>query len=160
MLFLVNSNHGFSNVHLAVAYTFLEKYHSVRLPFKKLRERVERVGRAGVGESPSAHTVSLHQPPGDGSSPPQRQDGLGAAENMILPLGLEGIRYQTENLWCPATQRNHPARKIINEVDLALLVMERMIKSATDAVRDAERLYVGLSLSTLEHFAARKSWEK
>lgn len=68
VLFLANSNYGYSNVHLATAYALLEKHPSTKLhfgTFEKMRARIHRVEQAGASASPGAQPISVHLLPSD-----------------------------------------------------------------------------------------------
>lgn len=174
ILFLVNSNHGYSNVHLATAYALLEKHPSVELhfgTFEKMRSRVERVSKTGASASasPSAQPISFHVLPSDDYLTALAAQGVhSTAENMIVPPGLVGSRYQAKNLrwiFSPWAQEDHLAiyrtcRELIDEIDPALVVLDPIFRPAIEATQDTNRLYTVLSPMTFEVFFTDQPWGK
>ena len=172
VLFFVNSNHGFSNVHLATAYALLEKHPTVKLhfaTFEKMRLRVERVEKAGAAVSPDAQPISFHLLPADDYITALAARGVhSTVENMIVPPGLAGTQYRDKSLrwiFAPWTAEDHLAiyracRGLIDEIDPAVVVLDPLFRPAAEATQDANRLYTTLSPNSFEHFLADQPWGK
>lgn len=172
VLFFVNSNHGYSNVHLATAYALLEKHPTVKLhfaTFEKMRSRVKRVEMAGAGVSPGAQPISFHLLPADEYITALAARGVhSTAENMIVPPGLAGSRYLDKSLrwiFAPWTAEDHLAiyracRELIDEIDPAVVVLDPIFRPAAEATQDANRLHTTLSPNSFEQFLAVQPWGK
>lgn len=172
-LFLVNSNYGFSNVHLATAYALMEKHPEVKIHFAshgRAIPRVKRVEEAGMAANPAAQPVPMHLLPGVDYEVALREGGIeGFTEDALgIPPGLAGITYKVENLWRilapwePADQLAiyRRCRELIAEIDPAVVVVDPLFDLAIGAVRDTNRLYIVLSSLTLEHFITNQPWLK
>lgn len=171
-LFFVNSNYGFSNVHLATAYALMEKHPEVKLHFAshgRTGPRLQRVEEAGLAANPAAQPIPMHLLPSEDYEVTLRKvvDGFGVGDIMVPP-GVAGVLYQVENLWkilAPWNREDHLAiyrrcRELIDEIDPSVVVMDPMFKPAIEAVRDANRLYAIVSPITFEHFIPDQPWLK
>ena len=172
VLFLVNANHGYTNVHLATAYTLLEQHPAVKLhfgTFEKMRERVKRIEESGALANPEAQEVPFHlMPVAMDYVDAIRSHGIMTPDEMIVPPGLEGNRYLSKNfrwIFAPWLQEDHLAmyrrcRELIDEIDPSLVVLDPMFRPAMEAAQDARRLYAMLSPMTLEEFITLQPWGK
>ena len=172
VLFLVNSNYGFSNVHLATAYALMEKYPEVKLHFashERTGPRLERVEKAGMAANPDAQPIPLHLLPAKDYEVALHEsvfELMGA--DIVIPPGLPGVLFQAEKLWrilAPWAPEDHLAiyrrsRELIDEIDPALVVLDPMFKPAIEAARDANRLQTVVSPMTFEHFIFTQPWLK
>lgn len=169
VLFLVNANHGYTNVHLATAYALLEQHPSVKLHFgtyEKMRGRVRRIEESGAQANPEAQDVPFHLMPAADYIDALRVHGIMSPEEMIVPPGLEGNRYLSKNfrwIFSPWLKEDHLAiyqrcRELIDEVDPSLVVLDPMFMPAREAAQDAKRLYAVLSPMTLEEFITKQPW--
>ena len=171
VLFLVNANHGYTNVHLATAHTLLERHPSVKLhfgTFEKMRERVRRIEESGARANPEAQGVPFHLMPAEDYVDALRTHGIMSLEEMIVPPGMAGNRYLSKNfrwIFSPWLQDDHLAiyrrcRELIDEIDPSLVVLDPMFRPAREAVADAKRLYAVVSPMTLEEFLTNQPWGK
>ena len=171
VLFLVNSNYGYSNVHLATAYSLMENHPSIKLhfgTFETMRAKIQRVEQAGVGASPGAPPISFHNMPSDEYLVARVARGIMAPGDMLIPPGLAGGRYLAKNLrwiFSPWLEDDHLAiyrrcRELIDEIDPSLVVLDNMFRPAMEATQDANRLYAVISPNTLEVSMSVQPWGK
>lgn len=171
VLFLANSNHGYSNVHLATSYALLENHPSVKLhfgTFEKMRARIHRVSQAGANVSPNAQPISFNLLPSAEYLDAVAARGIMAPGDIVIPPGLAGSRYMSKNLrWIlsPWLQEDHlviyrRCKELIEEIDPAVVVLDPMFRPAVEAVQDANRLYAILSPNTVEAFVSLQPWGK
>ena len=170
VLFLVNSNYGYSNVHLATAYALLERHPDVKIHFgsyERMRPRVQRVEAAGASVNPAAQPISFHLLPADEYTVALAARGVHSTiDNMIVPKGLAGNRILTKTLrwiFAPWLQEDHLAiyratRELIDEIDPAVVVLDPVLRPATEAAKDANRLHAVISPMTLEYFITDQPW--
>ncbi|SPO06230.1 uncharacterized protein DNG_08919 [Cephalotrichum gorgonifer] len=171
VLFLSNSNLGYSNVHLATAFALLEKHPSVKIHygmFEKLRPRVERVSEYGKRANPAAQPISIHLLHSEEYIVALKTRGVDPESSLITGPGWAGGAFFHRNFrWVlsPWLQEDHldiyrDCADLINTIDPAVVVLDPILRPAIEATQDADRLYAVLSPNTFETFLKYQPWAK
>ncbi|KAK8088299.1 2-hydroxyacylsphingosine 1-beta-galactosyltransferase [Apiospora hydei] len=167
-LFVVTSDHGLSNVHLATAQGLLERHPHVRLHFASfapLKPRLHRI--SSHSQNPNKHDVQFHLIDGLSVIDTCITHGKNTS-NLIHPRGLAGIAHLCKDmqlLVSPWAGDEHlsiysQVKSIIDEVDPAVVV-DTALRPALDATRDKNRLYAFITPNTLiDNFPAEQPWAK
>jgi hypothetical protein len=149
-LFLVNDQHGLSNVHVATASALLENYPDIEVHFASfpgLKAKLERIAQFAQKTNPEAHIV-FHQLRG-----PSISDALHNAGRNIMdfphPPGTSGISHfctELQYLICPWSAEEHfsiynELETLIDEVDPAVVVLDSIFIPAIEATREKNRRY-------------------
>ena len=103
VLFLTNSEHGLSNVHVATAYALLERHPEVQVhyaSFPSMGRKLERVSRRAQQINPSARSIMYHELPKDLGLIPTTIKAGETPVDLIHPPGLAGVKTVTQyNPW-------------------------------------------------------------
>ncbi|RWA13330.1 hypothetical protein EKO27_g1795 [Xylaria grammica] len=168
-LFLVTSDYGLSNVHVATAHALLERHPHVQLhfgSFAAMAPRLERVS-SSIQRSDKKDIV-FHQLEGLSVG----DSCIAAGKNTsatIHPPGWAGIGQLCKDMQLyisPWSGEEHldiyeQINRIIDTVDPAVVVLDTLFRPAIDATRDKNRLHVIVSPNTLiENFPAEQPWGK
>ncbi|KAI7771398.1 hypothetical protein LZL87_010838 [Fusarium oxysporum] len=160
VLFLTNSEHGLSNVHLATASTLLENYPDIGVHFASfptIEQKLERVSSFAKIKSPNARPIVFHGLKGLTFVQAIAREG----RSFISPPGWRGIATLAEHiqLWIsPWTFEDHvhlykELGSIIDEVDPAIIVLDSWFRPAIDATRKGNRQHAFITPNTLiDHF--------
>uniref|UniRef100_A0A0D2YAK1 Glycosyltransferase sdnJ n=1 Tax=Fusarium oxysporum (strain Fo5176) TaxID=660025 RepID=A0A0D2YAK1_FUSOF len=160
VLFLTNSEHGLSNVHLATASAILENYPDVEVyfaSFSSIEQKLERVSSFAKIKSPHARAIVFHGLTGLTFVQAIAKEG----RSFISPPGWRGIATLAEHiqLWIsPWTFEDHvylykELGSIIDEVDPAVIVLDSWFRPAIDATRKRNRQHAFITPNTLvDHF--------
>ncbi|KAF4966991.1 hypothetical protein FSARC_5399 [Fusarium sarcochroum] len=160
VLFITNSEHGLSNVHLATASALLEKYPDIQIhyaSFPNAKQRVERISSFSREKAPEASDIVFHELKGLTFAQTIIKEG----RSFISPPGWAGIAALTEHiqLWLsPWTSEDHinlvqELDTIIDHVDPAVVVLDVWYRPAIDVTRKKNRQHAFISPNTLvDHF--------
>lgn len=166
-LFLVSSDLGLSNVHVATAQALLERHPHIQLHFGSFAPMASRLERVS-SYSRSKRGIEFHQL--KGSSVIDACHALGKNNsNSIHPPGWAGIGQLCKDMqMCisPWSGEAHLAlyeqiTHIIDTIDPAVVVLDTLFRPAIDATRDRNRLHAIISPNTLsDTFLADQPWSK
>ncbi|KAF4440964.1 2-hydroxyacylsphingosine 1-beta-galactosyltransferase [Fusarium acutatum] len=160
VLFLTNSEHGLSNVHLATASAILENYPDIEVHFASfptIEQKLERVSPFAKIKSPHTEAIVFHGLTGLTFVQAIAKEG----RSFISPHGWRGIATLAEHiqLWIsPWTFEDHlhlykELGSIIDEVDPAVIVLDSWFRPAIDATRKRNRQHAFITPNTLvDHF--------
>ncbi|RGP72018.1 2-hydroxyacylsphingosine 1-beta-galactosyltransferase [Fusarium longipes] len=148
-LFLVNQEHGVSNVLVATASALLEKYPDIEIhfaSFPKLKGKLERVSKFAQRKTPAARDIVFHQLKSPAYAEVIVNAGRGL-DDVPHPPGLAGIAHLCRDmqLWIsPWSADEHlsiyeEVDTIIDEVDPAVVVVDTLFRPGLDATRDKNR---------------------
>ncbi|KAH9892372.1 hypothetical protein F4778DRAFT_318361 [Xylariomycetidae sp. FL2044] len=166
-LFIVTSDHGLSNAHLATAHGLLERHPHIRVhiaSFAPLASRVERLSSYRQGEN--MHKIEFHLIKGTSNVATARSLGM-TQEVSIHPPGWSGIGKMCNNLKLivsPWTAEDHldlynQVSGLIDMINPAVVVLDTLFRPAIDATRNKNRLHAFISPNTLiENFASKQPW--
>jgi hypothetical protein len=170
-LFIISSDYGLTNVHLATAHALLERHPYVKLHFASfapMEPRIERLAAYGKGLDIQNHGIDFHRI--DGLSSIAAVEALGKhTANVMHPPGLLGVAQMCRDMQIflsPWSGEEHLAMyeqigAIIGEVNPAVVVLDTALGPAIDATRDKNRLHAFISPNTLiENFPAEQPWGK
>ncbi|KAL6922729.1 hypothetical protein FSHL1_000003 [Fusarium sambucinum] len=148
-LFLVNQEHGVSNVLVATASAMLENYPDIDIhfaSFPKLKNKLERVSKFAHRKTPSARDIVFHQ-----LQSPSYADVITKAgrslDDIPHPPGPAGISHLCRDiqLWIsPWSADDHfsiyeEVVSLIDEIDPAVVVIDTLFRPGLDATRDKNR---------------------
>ncbi|VTT64519.1 unnamed protein product [Fusarium fujikuroi] len=160
VLFLTNSEHGLSNVHLATASAILENYPDIEVHFASfptIEQKLERITSFAKIKSPHAKSIVFHGFTGLTFVQAIAKEG----RSFISPPGWRGIGTLAKHiqLWIsPWTFEDHvhlykEIGGIIDEVDPAIIVLDSWFRPAIDATRKRNRQHAFITPNTLiDHF--------
>ncbi|KAF4503571.1 sterigmatocystin biosynthesis peroxidase stcC [Fusarium agapanthi] len=160
VLFLTNSEHGLSNVHLATASAILENYPDIEVHFASfpaIEQKLEWVSSFAKIKTPHARTIAFHGLTGLTFVQAIAKEG----RSFISPPGWRGIATLAEHmqLWIsPWTFEDHlhlyeELGSIIDKVDPAVIVLDNWFRPAIDATRTRNRQHAFITPNTLvDHF--------
>ncbi|SCV52105.1 uncharacterized protein FFB14_12417 [Fusarium fujikuroi] len=160
VLFLTNSEHGLSNVHLATASAILENYPDIEVHFASfptIEQKLERITSFAKIKSPHAKSIVFHGFTGLTFVQAIAKEG----RSFISPPGWRGIGTLAKHiqLWIsPWTFEDHvhlykEIGGIIDEVDPAIIVLDSWLRPAIDATRKRNRQHAFITPNTLiDHF--------
>ncbi|PNP77051.1 hypothetical protein FNYG_09664 [Fusarium nygamai] len=166
VLFLTNSEHGLSNVHLATASALLENYPNIEVDFASfstIEQKLEQVSSFAKIKSPHAKSIAFHGLTGPTFVQAIAREG----RSFISPPGWRGIATLAEHmqLWIsPWTFEDHvhlykELGCIIDEVDPAVIVLDSWFRPAIDATRKRHRQHAFITPNTLiDHFLGIQSF--
>ncbi|KAM0246056.1 hypothetical protein ACHAP5_005027 [Fusarium lateritium] len=154
VLFLVNEQHGLSNVHVATASALLENYPAIEVhfaSFPRLKTKLERITQFAQKTNPKAHIV-FHQLQGPSMSDAHHNAGRSVMDFPHSP-GVSGISHfckELQFLICPWSAKEHFAiynelKTLIDEVDPAVIVLDTVLIPAIEATREKKRLYAAIT---------------
>ncbi|CAN8102298.1 unnamed protein product [Discula destructiva] len=168
-LFIVLPHHGLSNVHLATADALLERHPGVQVQFASfpmLEGKVKRISSWGQTKNQEAKPIVFHELPGRGYEDVLCQDnGLCSSDTATMPPGLKGLKtfVKTFSVYVsPWPAKEHlelyqHIRRIIDEVDPAVVVLDTLFAPAMDATRESNRLHSFITPNTLiDNFAGQQ----
>ena len=167
-LFLVNSEHGLSNVHVATAQALLERYPHIQVEFASFAPLGPRLSRVSSYSRKTANVreIAFHQL--DGLSLTHAIVSTGhSADEALHPPGLAGIEFVKRNMQfyiSPWSGEAHLAmyeqvKQILAAVDPAVVVLDTMLRPALDATRDQNRLHAIITPNTLiDNFPTEQPW--
>ncbi|KAG5665551.1 hypothetical protein KAF25_009676 [Fusarium avenaceum] len=149
-LFLVNEQHGLSNVHVATASALLKNYPDTEIhfaSFPRLRAKLERIAQFAQKTNPEAHIV-FHQLQGPSMFDAHRNAGR-TVMGFLHPPGISGISHfckELQFLICPWSAEEHfsiynELKTVIDEVDPAVVVLDTVFIPAVEATREKNRQY-------------------
>ncbi|WYZ43470.1 hypothetical protein EsH8_VI_001169 [Colletotrichum jinshuiense] len=166
VLFLVNVEHGLSNVHVATAFSLIEHHPEVTVHFaswSKLRDRTDKLSAFARKRTPSSPPVVFHELP-----PPNFYDaGKRTSLSLMQPPGIAGNRALSKDMQQLVSPWSGPdylkiykhVSGLIQEIDPAVVVLETFMRPGADATRDANRLYAVLTPNMLsECFGEQQPW--
>ncbi len=175
VLFLVNDHHGFSNVHLATTQGLLELYPEIEIhfaSFPKLGEKFGRLASYARRREPRAKDIIFH--PLDGPSHDEALRSLGEYEpdsdglmGLVSPPGLPGVKKlaaDAQRYLAPWSVEEHfalyeQARRVIDKIDPAVVVLDTIIGPAIEATRSKNRLHAFITPNTLiDNFPGEQPW--
>ena len=151
-LFLVNQEHGVSNVHVATASALLEQYPDIDVhfvSFPKLKKKLQRVSEFAQRKTPSSRGITFHQ-----LKSPAYADVILAAgrslDDVPHPPGPSGISHLCRDmqLWIsPWSAEEHfsiyeEISTFIDEIDPAVVVIDTLFRPGLDITRDKNRQHV------------------
>ncbi|KAM0418643.1 hypothetical protein ACHAPT_012446 [Fusarium lateritium] len=158
-LFLVNQEHGLSNVHIATASALLEKYPDIEVhfaSFHKIAGKLERISNFAQKRVPESQGVFFHQLHG-----PSYADaiiGVGKSlDNIPHPPAIAGIDHFCKDIQLyisPWSAEDHfslyqELQTIIDHVDPAVVVLDTLFRPGIDATRDKNRLHAIITPNSL-----------
>ncbi|KAF4998688.1 hypothetical protein FGRMN_3014 [Fusarium graminum] len=160
VLFITNSEHGLSNVHLATASALLVNHADIQIhfaSFPSVEQKLERISSFAKRQFPSAGDITFHGLTGLTFAQAIVKEG----RSFISPPGWRGIAALAEHiqLWIsPWTFENHiylyrELEGIIDEVDPAVIVLDSWFRPAIDTTRKKNRQHAFVTPNTLvDHF--------
>ncbi|KAL2681318.1 hypothetical protein Neosp_008929 [[Neocosmospora] mangrovei] len=154
-LFLVNEEHGLSNVHIATASALLEKHPDIEVhfaSFSKIESKLERISHFARKHNPGTRGVVFHKLSGPSYADSIQQVGK-SLDNIPHPPGMAGIDHLCEDmqLWIsPWSAEDHFAlyqemQALIQDIDPAVVVLDTLFRPGIDAARDMNRLHAIIS---------------
>ncbi|KAI1264964.1 hypothetical protein F5Y18DRAFT_389026 [Xylariaceae sp. FL1019] len=166
VLFLVNAEHGLSNVHLATAQALLERHPHVQSHFGSFKEMAPRLEHLSSHmKIPHERDIGFH--PIDGPSFREAHGKTGSTGSHFP--GWAGVGHQCKDMqlyMAPWIGEEHLAiyeqiGRLIDEVDPAVVVLDVFFRPAIDATRDKNRLHAFISPNTLiDAFPTYQPWGK
>lgn len=172
VLFLVNEEHGLSNVHIATAFSLLENYPDINLhyaSFPRSRKRIERISSFARAKQPAAKDITFHELSGKNFKDTVEEDGGDWLHRVIQPPGIRGINAtvtELQLLFAPWSVEKHMVLynemgALIDEIDPAVVVLETFFRPAVDVTRDKHRLHAIITPNTLiDNFQAEQPFGK
>ncbi|PCD32332.1 hypothetical protein FGRA07_09584 [Fusarium graminearum] len=151
-LFLVNQEHGISNVLVASASAMLETYPDIDIhfaSFPKLKGKLERVSKFAKRKTPSARDIVFHQLKSPSYADVILNSGR-SLDDVPHPPGPAGISHLCKDiqLWIsPWSAEEHfsiyeEISSLIEEIDPAVVVIDTLFRPGLDATRDKNRQHV------------------
>ncbi|KAH7245301.1 hypothetical protein BKA59DRAFT_526878 [Fusarium tricinctum] len=160
VLFITNSEHGLSNVHLATASALLENYPDIEVhfaSFPSVKQKLDRISPFARRQSPGAKDITFHGLTGLTFAQAIVKEG----RSFISPPGWRGIASLAEHiqLWIsPWTFEDHvylyeELGSIIDDVEPAVVVLDSWFRPAIDVTRKKNRQHAFVTPNTLvDHF--------
>ena len=158
-LFLVLSEYGFSNVHLATAQALLERHPQVEVQlagFPVLRAKIERISESVIRKNAKAKPIVFHPLPGRPAGEAV-YEATGGPDAAIGPPGVAGVgkflRY-VELYSSPWPAPEHleiyqAIKQLIEDVDPSVVVLDPLFAAAKEATRQLNRLHVSICPNAL-----------
>ncbi|KAI8630105.1 hypothetical protein F5Y19DRAFT_484015 [Xylariaceae sp. FL1651] len=164
-LFLVTSDYGLSNVHVATAQALLERHAHVQLHFGSFAPMASRLKRLSSHiKGTDGKEIVFHPVNGLSVYDTCRTFGKNTS-NSIHPPGWAGINHLCKDIQLfisPWSAEDHLAiyeqiATIIDDVNPAIVVLDTLFRPAIDATRDKNRLHAIISPNTLiENFPTQQ----
>ncbi|KAF5667262.1 2-hydroxyacylsphingosine 1-beta-galactosyltransferase [Fusarium heterosporum] len=160
VLFITNSEHGLSNVHLATASALLENHADIQVHFASfpgVKQKLERISSSAQRQFLGARDITFHGLTGLTFAQAIVKEG----RSFISPPGWRGIASLAEHiqLWIsPWTFEDHiylyqELEGIIEEVNPAVIVLDSWFRPAIDITRKKNRQHAFVTPNTLvDHF--------
>lgn len=156
ILFISNSEHGLSNVHLATSSALLENYPDLDVhyaSFPGVRRKLENISSFARAKTPAASDIVFHELKGLTFAQAIAKEGKG----FISPPGWTGIASLAEHiqLWIsPWSAEDHVEMfeelgAIIDEVDPEVVVLDSWFRPAIDITRSKNRRHAFITPNTL-----------
>ncbi|KAI5461931.1 hypothetical protein BGZ63DRAFT_442770 [Mariannaea sp. PMI_226] len=156
VLFISNSEHGLSNVHLATSSALLENYPNIDVhyaSFPSVRPKLGRISSFARVKTPEASDIVFHELKG----PTFAQAIVKEGRSFISPPGWAGIASLAEHiqLWIsPWSVEDHielfeDLGAIIDKVDPAVVVLDTWFRPAIDITRHKSRQHAFITPNTL-----------
>ncbi|KAJ3537421.1 hypothetical protein NM208_g6321 [Fusarium decemcellulare] len=156
VLFISNSEHGLSNVHLATASALLENYPDIDVhyaSFPNIQGKLQRISSFARERAPQTSDIVFHELRGLTFAQAIAKEG----RSFISPPGRAGIASLAEHmqLWIsPWTFEDHielfeELGAIIDSVDPEVVVLDTWLRPALDATRIKNRQHAFISPNTL-----------
>ncbi|KAI0799053.1 hypothetical protein GGR55DRAFT_684348 [Xylaria sp. FL0064] len=164
VLFLVNTEYGLSNVHLATSGALLEKHPGIDVhiaSFPRLVSKVDKVSSLAQRKSKAAKNIKFHDLPGreyaEALSNQLGGAGRKSIRHLLHPPGIKGVNKIMRFIqpaMSPWDGGDHVAiyektKEIIEAVDPAVVVLDIAMRPAIDAVIQSDRLYTYLAPNVL-----------
>ncbi|KAH8734142.1 hypothetical protein BGZ61DRAFT_445845 [Ilyonectria robusta] len=164
ILFVTSELHGLANVHLATAYALLESHPDAKVhyaSFPRFARRVKRASAQARKLIPEAPEIAFHALDGRSYAEASPLTQISSSEKMVHAPGLksaEGFCRIMKNGLSPWPADEYydmylSIRKIIEEVDPAVVVLDMVFNPAVDATRDMHRAHVILTPNALTGIA-------
>ncbi|KAJ4321829.1 hypothetical protein N0V84_005124 [Fusarium piperis] len=158
-LFLVNEEHGLSNVHIATASALLEKHPDIEVhfaSFPKIESKLERISYFARRHNPESRGVVFHKLSGPSYAASIHEIGK-SLDNIPHPPGMAGIEHLCKDMqiWIsPWSAEDHfslyqELQVLIDEIDPAVVVLDTLFRPGIDAARDKNRLHAIISPNTV-----------
>jgi hypothetical protein len=149
-LFLVNEQHGLSNVHVATASALLENYPDIEVhfaSFPRLKAKLERIKQLAQKTNSEAHIV-FHRLQGPSLFDAHRNAGR-TVMDFPHPPGISGISHfckELQFLICPWSAEEHfsiynELKTVIDKVDPGVVVLDTIFIPAIEATHETNRRY-------------------
>ncbi|KAH6954423.1 hypothetical protein DER45DRAFT_312053 [Fusarium avenaceum] len=160
VLFITNSEHGLSNVHLATASALLENYPDVEVhfaSFPSVKQKLDKISSFARRQFPGARDIIFHGLTGSTFAQAIVKEG----RSFISPPGWRGIASLAEHiqLWIsPWTFEDHvylyeELASTIDDVNPAVVVLDSWFRPAIDVTRKKNRQHAFVTPNTLiDHF--------
>lgn len=158
VLLLFTGEHGLSNVHLATALSLQQRHPQVEVHAASFMYAKARVDRVSSGPWP----IKFHEIKGADFLTSLEADNI----NITTLIHGPGLKRSTRlyemmpQLISPYTVEDHISiyhqlRRLIDQVDPAVVVLDIMFRPAMEVVQDLNRMHVVLSPNTLSDTFAR-----
>ena len=169
VLFIINTEYGLSNVHLATASALLEKHPGIDIhvaSFPRSAPKVAKVSALAEKRFKVDRGVKFHELPGREYAQALSNQMGGSSgksiQHLLHPPGVKGINEIMRVIrpaMSPWDGSDHIAiyervRELIETIDPALVVLDMAFRPSIDAVLQSDRLYAYLSPNVL----ADKFW--
>ncbi|KAI1460637.1 hypothetical protein F4805DRAFT_416567 [Annulohypoxylon moriforme] len=152
VLFIVNSEFGLSNVHLATAHALLERYPEVRIHFASFAPtlpRLDRISKHVRKTNSSAGDIVFHELPEQYLFATAMAISGRTPASIIRPPGRRYIDEWAKDLafyTAPWSGEAHLAlfqklEEIIDDVDPSLVLLDIFLRPGIDAARNRKRLH-------------------
>jgi hypothetical protein len=169
VLFLTDSAHGLSNVHLATSFALLEHHPHLDVhyaSFPLLEASAARVSASAVRKNPRAKPITWHPLPGpdyvtalwrhwrdsEGIVGPPGWAGVG---KIVRDLSVSMAPWEADEYW----QLYSAVLALIEEIDPAIVLVDALFHPAMDAARNAKRAHAVVCPNGLaDVFAADQPW--
>lgn len=171
VLFLAGGASGLSNTHVAASYGLLEHAPHVELHYASFAGREKdmmRISSMVARDFPAARPISWHELPGPDYIVAVYRH-IGNISGMIFPPGLKGAERQAAGMsfhldpWetDEYLRLYRHVRRLVVELDPAVIVLDMSLRPALDATRDLNRAFVMLSPNAVaDTIAAGQPWGK
>ncbi|KAI1096537.1 hypothetical protein F5B19DRAFT_150660 [Rostrohypoxylon terebratum] len=152
VLFIVNSEFGLSNVHLATAQGLLERHPEVEIhvaSFAPTYPRIERISKHGRKTNSSSKDIIFHELPAQHLFARAMAMAGRTATSIIHPPGRAHIDQIGKDLafyvapWSGEAHLElyHNLAEIIDQVDPSLVLLDIFFRPGLDAARNRKRLH-------------------
>ncbi|KAI0512956.1 hypothetical protein F5B22DRAFT_612813 [Xylaria bambusicola] len=164
VLFIINTEYGLSNVHLATTSALLEKHPGIEVhvaSFPQSASKVAKLSALAQKRYKVDRGVQFHELPGRyyAQALSNQMGGVGgkSVQHLLHPPGIKGIE-EIMRVIRPAISpwdgTDHieiyeKVRELIGTIDPALVVLDMAFRPAIDAAIRSDRLYTYLSPNVL-----------
>ncbi|KAI1361827.1 hypothetical protein F5Y08DRAFT_313722 [Xylaria arbuscula] len=164
VLFIINTEYGLSNVHLATTSALLEKHPGIDVhvaSFPRSAPKVAKVSALAEKRFKTDRGVKFHELPGREYAQALSNQVGGfsgkSIQHLLHPPGIKGINEIMRVIrpaMSPWDGNDHieiyeRVREILETVDPALVVLDIAFRPSIDAVLQSDRLYTYLSPNVL-----------